>query len=101
MARPRTLTDEQRKQNEKERVRRWRADQKEKSGAPSRPRYLPNDKYAALVTAFFDGRFDPLDQVNNAKIALGEIGDIWPVSIKPGTRRPIESSPPKRRKKND
>ena len=51
-------------------------------GTADRPHYLPADLYQDLVAALFDRRFDPMDAANNAKIALGEIGNLWPLSIK-------------------
>lgn len=39
--------------------------------------YLPADQYRALVDALL-AAFDDLDPENAIKIALGEIGGIWP-----------------------
>ena len=47
----------------------------------TQPHYLPD--YNKLIDALNNpDRFDPLDRVNALKIALGEVGDIWPETIK-------------------
>lgn len=52
----------------------------------NRNHYLPTDDYARLVetlaTASKLDLFDRVDRANAIKIALGEIGGIWPASIK-------------------
>lgn len=52
----------------------------------NRNHYLPTEDYARLVdtlatTAKLD-LFDRADRANAIKIALGEIGSIWPATIK-------------------
>lgn len=47
--------------------------------------YRPATDYALLVAALADHRHDPIDPVNAIKIALGELADVWPDSIRPST----------------
>lgn len=51
--------------------------------------YIDPATYQRLVETLADAAkiesFDCLDPVNAVKIALGEIGDIWPDTIKPTT----------------
>lgn len=44
--------------------------------------YLGRTDYALLVAALVDHRHDPIDPVNAIKIALGELANIWPESIR-------------------
>lgn len=51
-------------------------------GTANRPHFLPDETWRGLIAAIMDGRFDPMDRENAVRLALGEIGNIWPVSVK-------------------
>ena len=44
--------------------------------------FLTPEIYSRLVEALADHRYDRDDPANAVKIALGELADIWPDSIK-------------------
>lgn len=82
MPRQKSLTDDQRRARNARRIRLWRA----RAGQTGdRPRYLPSDTYARLADVLSDpaklDKLDAHDRLNAIRIALGEIGNIWPDAI--------------------